>query len=86
MAWTEPVTDQRVGGAYMTATDCNRITNNLRCSNNSAALPADVTGRTSSPIGWTRCWASSVGCALTLGVPVGRWMMGRVDVQQYPIT
>lgn len=70
MAWTEPVTD-RVGGAYMTATDCNRITGNLRYLDSSAALPADVTEEDILTDWMDKVLGVLRGLCLTLGVPVG---------------
>lgn len=70
MAWTEPVTD-RVGGAYMTATDCNRITGNLRYLDSSAALPADVTAEDILTDWMDKVLGVLRGLCLTLGVPVG---------------
>lgn len=70
MAWVEPVTD-RVGGAYMTAGDCNRITSNLRVLDGNAALPADVTEDTILTDWMDKVLAVLRGLCLTLGVPVG---------------
>lgn len=70
MAWTEPVTD-RVGGAYMTATDCNRITGNLRYLDSSATLPADVTEADILTDWMDKVLGVLRGLCLTLGVPVG---------------
>ena len=70
MAWTEPVTD-RVGGAYMTAGDCNRITGNLRALDGNAALPSDVTEDTILTDWMDKVLSVLRGLCLTLGVPVG---------------
>lgn len=70
MAWVEPVTD-RVGGAYMTAGDCNRITGNLRALDGNAALPANVSEDTILTDWMDKVLTVLRGLCLTLGVPVG---------------
>lgn len=70
MAWQEPVTD-RTDGAYMTASDCNRITGNLRYLDSNAVLPADVTQEDILTDWMDKVLAALRPLCLTLGVPVG---------------